>query len=681
MVKTEEDIEQEFYDLLNDYMASSHGKKRDVIIKAYNFAKKAHGGIRRLSGEPYIVHPLAVARICCTEIGLGSTSICAALLHDVIEDTEYTIDDIRAVFGSSIADLVEGISKISGGIFGEKSIEQAENFSKLVISMSEDIRVILIKIADRLHNMRRLDAQTTDKQMKIACETEYIYAPLCHRLGLFAIKTELENLCFKYNFPAEYDYIQRRLDAETNKRIGLYNKFAFPITTKLDELGYKYEMKKRIKSPHSIFKKMQTKHIPFEEVYDILGSRIVFDPEPDADEKLECWKIYNIITSIYKPHPNRTRDWLSNPKTTGYEALHVTVMGPEGYWIEVQIRSRRMDDIAEKGLAAHWNYKKDYSSSENKIEEWLNTVNELLKSPDSNAMKLLESFKISQYESEFFVFTPKGDIKSVPAHSTVLDFAFSIHTDIGCHAIGAKVNNKIVPLNYELHSGDQVEILTSEKQTPKAEWIDYVSTAKIKDKLCGILKIGNHNYRALGDEKLREALFAAGYSIKKSYTPDIVSKLLKGYKRKNWDALLTDIGNGVLSLEDLPAIIKRNSGQSAFSKWIPKFIKGDTVPDAIRNVSIPETDVKSESSAVNGNKVLAALVEIKGIARKRMLLDIATVISDTTSAYIEKADLSTDNGLFCARLSLYVSDSSEIKSIYNSLSNISGIESVTRIEL
>ena len=313
-----------------------------------------------------------------------------------------------------------------------------------------------------------------------------------------------------------------------------------------------------------------------------MGSRIVFDPEPDADEKLECWKIYNIITGIYKPHPNRTRDWLSNPKATGYEALHVTVMGPEGYWIEVQIRSRRMDDIAEKGLAAHWNYKKDYTSSENKIEEWLNAVNELLKSPDSNAMQLFESFKISQYESEFFVFTPKGDIKSVPAHSTVLDFAFKIHTDIGCHAIGAKVNNKIVPLNYELHSGDQVEILTSEKQTPKKEWLDFVTGSRIKDKICGILKIGHH--KTAGDVRHRDTPFAASF-------------------------------------------------------------------------------------------------DIKGIDRSRLLLDIVSAISNTSHANIDSVEMTTDDGIFCANIKVYVSASSGLKSIYDSLSNISGIESVTRIDL
>ncbi|MCQ2351008.1 MAG: RelA/SpoT family protein [Paludibacteraceae bacterium] len=484
----EEQINKAFYSLVDDYMASRHSKKKDVIIKAFNFAKKAHEGIRRISGEPYIYHPLAVAQVCCKEIGLGSTSICAALLHDVTEDTDYTIDDITNIFGESVGRIVEGMEKISGGIFGEKAQEQSENMSKLVISMSEDIRVILIKIADRLVNMRELDKESTNKQLKIAEETEFIYAPLAHRLGLFSIKTELEDLCFKYNFPIEYKFIQEKLDKERDKRIELYNKFKEPITTRLEEIGINFDMKMRIKSPYSIYKKMQAKKITIDEVYDILGSRIVFEPADGADEKLECWKIYNTITEIYKPHPNRTRDWLSNPKQSGYEALHVTVMGPEGYWIEVQIRTHRMDDIAEKGLAAHWNYKQDYSTSENKIEEWLNTVNELLKNPDTDAMHFLESFKISEHESEFYVFTPKGEIKSVSAGATALDFAFLIHSDIGYHAIGAKVNNKLVPLNYELHSGDQVEILTAEKQAPKEEWLKYVTTARAKDKIIFALK-------------------------------------------------------------------------------------------------------------------------------------------------------------------------------------------------
>lgn len=594
-MKENAEIEARFQQLLDEYMASRHSKKQEIIIKAFNFAKKAHEGIRRMSGEPYICHPLEVAMICCKEIGLGSTSICAALLHDVTEDTEYTAEDIGNLFGSKVGEIVAGMEKISGGIFGEKAQEQSENMSKLVISMSEDIRVILIKIADRLNNMRELDEQPTNKQYKIVGETEFIYAPLAHRLGLFSIKTELENLCFKYNFPTEYKAIEERLIVETDKRIEFYNKFTQPIIESLNEAGINYNLKKRIKSPHSIFKKMQVKNIPFEEVYDIMGSRIVFDPAPGEDEKLECWKIYNIITNIYKPHPNRTRDWLSNPKATGYEALHVTVMGPEGYWIEVQIRSRRMDDIAEKGLAAHWNYKKDYTTSENKIEEWLNTVNELLKNPDTDAMHFLDNFKITQYESEFFVFTPKGDIKSVIAHSTALDFAFAIHSDIGYHAIGAKVNGKLVPLNYELHSGDQVEILTAENQFPKEEWLKYVLTARAKDKIITALK---HT---------------------------------QSQKQESTSLL----------------------------KWVPWI-------------------GKSKNSGGN-EELFVTHIDIKGIERKKLLLDIIRKITDTLDANIEKMSVESSDGILNARVSIYFKKADDITRLFDDLKKIDGVESVTSI--
>jgi len=594
-----EQVEELFHLLLDDYMASRHSKNKELITKAFNFAKKAHEGIRRMSGEPYIYHPLEVARVCCKDIGLGSTSICAALLHDVTEDTEYRVDDITNIFGDKVGQIVGGMEKIAGGIFGEKAQEQSENMSKLVISMSEDIRVILIKIADRLVNMRELSKEPINKQFKIAGETEFIYAPLAHRLGLFSIKTELEDLCFKYNRPSEYNFIQNRLIAETDTRIELYNRFVKPITSKLDELGYSYDMKKRIKSPHSIYKKMKVKNIPIEEVYDILGSRIVFDPTPGEDEKLECWKIYNIITEIYKPHPNRTRDWLSSPKQSGYEALHVTVMGPDGYWIEVQIRTRRMDDIAEKGLAAHWNYKKDYSSSENKIEEWLNTVNDLLKAPDTDAMHFLDTFKISEHEAEFFVFTPKGEIKSVTAHSTALDFAFLIHSDIGYHAIGAKVNGKLVPLNYELHSGDQIEILTAEKQLPNEDWLRYVTTARAKEKI--------------------------NFALKKS-TPTSEEETKKKSSILKW----------------VPWIGKNNNGENIQSLFSTQF-------------------------------------NIKGIDRKRILLDIIKVVSENHDANIEKLDLESSNGIFQANISLYFSHPDDLYKLYHDLQKIDGVESVTSI--
>lgn len=662
-------VEQAFQLLLNDYMASRHSKKSDVITKAFNFAKKAHAGIRRISGELYIFHPIAVAHICCKEIGLGSTSICAALLHDVIEDSDYTIEDIKNLFGEKVAMLVAGMYKISGGIFGEKAQEQSENIGKLVISMSEDIRVILLKIADRLHNMRQLESQPTNMQYKIVNETEFIYAPISHRLGLFSIKDELENLCFKYNNPAEYDFIKKRLDIETDRRIEQYNKFVTPISMKLTELGYNFEINKRIKSPHSIFKKMKTKHIPFEEVYDILGSRVVFDPREGEDEKLECWKIYSIITSIYKPHPNRTRDWLSNPKTSGYEALHVTVMGPEGYWIEVQIRSRRMDDIAEKGLAAHWNYKKDYTNSESKIEEWLSTVNELLKSPDTNAMQFLDTFNISKYESEFFVFTPKGDIKAVPARSTVLDFAFSIHSDIGMHAIGAKVNNKLVPLNYELHSGDQVEILTAENQLPKAEWLNYVSSSHAKDKINNSLKLQNKALMPKTEVKKDES--HASRFIPK-WVPNFFgfgkSKDEKSSGEKETHIIASCCnpipGDEIVGLKEADGTIyvhKRGCPELALKQI------GD-------GCEVVPAEWSNEQE-----RVFTVLIEIKGIDRKSMLLDIVRVISDSIDANIENLNIETNGGIFLAKLNVCVKHINDIKTMCNELRKIKGVDSVNRL--
>lgn len=660
-----EQIEQAFQRLLDDYMASRHSKKKDLIIKAFNFAKKAHEGIRRLSGEPYICHPIKVAHICCKDIGLGSTSICAALLHDVTEDTEYTIDDISNIFGAKIGSLVGGMEKIAGGIFGEKAQEQSENMSKLVISMSEDIRVILIKIADRLNNMRELDDQPTNKQYKIVGETEFIYAPLAHRLGLFSVKTELENLCFKYDYPTEYKQIQDRLDIETDKRIELYNKFTQPINERLTALGYEYEMKKRIKSPYSIFKKMQTKNIPFDEVYDILGSRIVFDPAPGVDEKLECWKIYNVITSIYKPHPNRTRDWLSSPKATGYEALHVTVMGPDGYWIEVQIRSRRMDDIAEKGLAAHWNYKKDYSNSEYKIEEWLNTVNELLKAPDTDAMHFLDTFKISQYESEFFVFTPKGDIKSVAAHSTALDFAFAIHSDIGYHAIGAKINGKLEPLNYELHSGDQVEILTAEKQTPKEEWLDYVNTNHAKDKINTALKKNGVIQVKKSEQQESSSRFI----------PKWVPKFSWFKNKKDNDTLTTEEhviapcckpipGDEIIGVKDPEGkIYVHKRGCQELGRL-----------QALEGYSIVPAQWSNEEQ-----KVFTATIGVKGIDRKRILLEIVEIISNNMDANIENLQVETGGGIFQSKISIYVSHINDISTLCNNIKAIEGVESVTRL--
>ena len=447
-------IQEEFSNLLNDYLNSNHRRKVERITKAFNFANQAHNGVKRRSGEPYILHPLAVARIVCREMGLGSTSICSALLHDVVEDTEYTVDDIRDMFGEKIAQIVDGLTKISGGIFGEKASAQAENFRKLLLTMSDDIRVILIKIADRLHNMRTLGSMLPAKQFKIAGETLYLYAPLAHRLGLFTIKTELEDLSFKYEHPKEYDFIKAKLKATEESRRALYDHFAVPVNNKLSAMGLTYEMRDRVKSVYSIWCKMESKGVTFEDIYDIFAVRIIFDPIPGIDEKNQCWDIYSAITDIYRIRPDRIRDWVSRPKANGYQALHLTVMGPDGQWVELQIRSRRMDDIAEKGFAAHWKYKENNVEEDTELDKWLQTITEILESPDPNALDFLDTIKLNLFSSEIFVFTPKGDIKTLPLGATALDFAYALHSNIGYHCIGAKVNHRLVPLSHPLTSGE-----------------------------------------------------------------------------------------------------------------------------------------------------------------------------------------------------------------------------------
>jgi len=486
----EQEIQEAFQSLLEVYAASHHRQKVEIITRAFDFANKAHHGVRRLSGEPYIMHPLAVARIVVKEIGLGSTSICSALLHDVVEDTEYTIEDIQELFGTKIAQIVDGLTKISGGVFADQAAKQAENFRKLLLTMSDDIRVVLIKLADRLHNMRTLGAQAPEKQRKIAEETLYIYAPLAHRLGFFPIKLELENLSFKYEYPDLYKQIDDRLAACKDAQMESFEEFAAPIRQKLQDMGYNFTITARIKSVYSIFKKMQSKNIPFEDVYDLLAVRIVFKPNEAMSEKDQCWILYAAITEIYHPHPERIRDWISTPKANGYEALHVTVMGKNGRWVEVQIRSSRMHEIAEQGLAAHWKYKSNIINSDNELDHWLQEVREVLENPDPDAMTFLDNFKLSLFAHEVFVFTPTGEVKTLPQHASVLDFAYMIHTQIGEHCIGAKVNHQIQPISYRFNSGDQVEILTSQNAVPVPEWLNMVETAKAQD---AIRRYLNHN--------------------------------------------------------------------------------------------------------------------------------------------------------------------------------------------
>ena len=537
-------IEQEFQGLLNDYLNSNHRKKVDIITRAFNMAKEAHKGARRRSGEPYIMHPLAVARIVSREIGLGSTSISASLLHDVVEDTDYTVEDIRALFGDKIAQIVDGLTKISSGMFGENVSAQAENFRKLLLTMSDDIRVILIKIADRLHNMRTLSSMAPAKQYKITGETLYIYAPLAHRLGLFAIKTELEELCFKYEHPDAFADLTRKIEESAPERNKVYENFAVPVVKSLDKMGIDYEMRARVKSVYSIWNKMQTKGIEFNEVYDLFAVRIIFELQPGMDEKKQCWDIYSAITDIYKLRPDRIRDWVSHPKANGYQALHLTVMGPDGKWIEIQIRSRRMDDIAEKGFAAHWKYKGSHIEEDNELDKWLKTIQEVLANPTPNAIDFLDTVKMNLFSSEIFVFTPKGEIKTLPQGATALDFAYTIHTRIGDHCLGAKVNHTLVPLSQKLRSGDQVEILTSQSVQPQPEWLNFVTTAKARTKIEASLRRQRRRVVDKGKKRLDD-LFG-GEPIDNT----VFNKILHLYKAENKEDLYFLIGSNEVTLPD-----------------------------------------------------------------------------------------------------------------------------------
>ena len=522
-------IEEAYQDLLRSYLGSNHRKKVEIIEKAYKFARKAHAGVKRRSGEPYIMHPIAVAKIVISELGLGSTSICAALLHDVIEDTEYTRDDIERSFGPKIADIVEGMTKISGGIFGEKASLQAENFRKLLLSMSTDIRVILIKMADRLHNMRTLGSLSPEKQLKITGETLYVYAPLAHRLGLSKIKYELEDLAFRHEHPQKYAEIMEKVRQTEGHRTDIVEEFVRPVRKMLDDAGFKYEIKARVKSAYSIYKKMETKKVPFEEIYDVYAVRVIFENEDDALEKIRCWQIYTFFTEGHRVHPDRLRDWTSTPKANGYRALHLTAMGPEGNWIEVQIRSRKMDEIAELGYAAHWKYKTGTYEDETELDSWMNTIKDILANPEPNAIDFLDTIKLNLFSQEIYVFTPKGDLITLPSGSTVLDMAFAIHSHLGMHCMAGKINHHLVPMSHVLESGDQVEIITSDSQHPQPDWLKYCKTARAQSSLRSVMRKNRNALALKGEDIFKELTDREGIKI----TNELTSKLLKFYKLKN----------------------------------------------------------------------------------------------------------------------------------------------------
>lgn len=735
-------INNAFQELLDAYLATKHRKKVEIITKAFNFAKQAHKGVRRRSGEPYIMHPIAVAKIVCSEIGLGSTSICSALLHDVVEDTDYTVEDISNLFGPKIAQIVDGLTKISGGIFGDRASAQAENFKKLLLTMSDDIRVILIKIADRLHNMRTLGSMLPNKQYKIAGETLYIYAPLANRLGLNKIKTELEDLSFRYEHPEQYQQIENKLAATQASRDEVFEEFTAPIRAELDKMGLEYEIKARIKSPYSIWNKMQTKHITFEEIYDILAVRIIFKPKAIQEELNECFNIYVAISKIYKPHPDRLRDWVNHPKANGYQALHVTLMSNRGQWIEVQIRSRRMDDVAEQGFAAHWKYKEGGGSEdEGELEKWLHTIKEILDDPQPDAMDLLDTIKLNLFASEIFVFTPKGEIKTMPQNCTALDFAFSIHTFLGSHCIGAKVNHKLVPLSHRLQSGDQVEILTSKAQRIQPSWVNFVTTAKAKAKILSILKREQRQAQKQGEDILRD--FFAKEDIEMNSVN--VDKLLTLHQMPR-EKFLIALGQKTLVLgEEDRNELKEKTGNINWKKYIFPFSKKTkevpqsevvetpntfSVKDLDRkkpvilteaNINkvfilakcckpIPGDDVlgyidendhviihkrqcpiATKLKSSQGNRLLAAVwnthrtmlftanISIKGIDDFGLLNEITQVISKHLNVNIHKLSIESNEGIFEGQLEVYVYDVDDINKLCTTLRQIKNVQSVTRI--
>ena len=738
-------INDAFQRLLDCYCSSRHRKKVDIITKAFHFARQAHKGVRRLSGEPYIMHPIAVAQIACEEVGLGSTSICADLLHDGVEDTDYTTEDIENIFGPKIAQIVDGLTKISGGIFGEQASAQAENFKKLLLTMSEDIRVILIKICDRLHNMRTLESQPANKQYKIAGETLYIYAPLANRLGLNKIKSELENLSFQYEHPEEYAAIKAKLADTEASRHELFDEFIVPIEVELQKLGLHYHIKERVKTPYSIWNKMQNKHVSFDEVYDILAVRIIFTPNNREEEINECFNIYVAISKIYKSHPDRLRDWLSHPKANGYQALHVTLMSKQGRWIEVQIRSDRMDEIAEQGFAAHWKYKDgvdgEYTEDETELNEWLRTIKEILDDPQPDAMDFLDAIKLNLFASEIFVFTPKGEIKTMPTGCTALDFAFSIHTFLGSHCIGAKVNHKLVPLSHKLQSGDQVEILTSKSQHVQPSWINFVSTAKAKGKIQAILRRDGRELQKQGEDIFDEFLKKNNIND----IPNAADQLTEFHDSRNREEFFQSLAEKTILLgdKDVDELLGKNhADKRGWRKFVPFLDRGKqkkadeeqpqyfVVPENFNrkkpiyitddNINqfkfkhcchpIPGDDVlgfidgkhqieihkracpvAAKLKASFGNRILDAkwdmhkklffdaTIRLQGIDRMGMLLDISQIISSQMNVNIHKLTIASEEGVFDGTIELRVHDRDDVRLIINQLKKIADIQDVTQI--
>jgi len=711
-----------------------HQKEEDVqmIRRAFELANDAHRGMKRKSGELYIFHPVSVARVVADEIGLDAKSVTAALLHDVVEDTNITLGDIESLFGSKVAGIVDGLTKLEG-VFDQSASLQAENFRKLLVSMIEDVRVILIKLADRLHNMRTLSSMPEHKRYRISAETLYIYAPIAHRLGLFNIKTELEDLSLKYEHPNEYAEIEEKMKQSSGIYQQVIDSVSVPIKERLEAQGYEYTLKARPKSIYSIWHKMKTKNVPFEEIYDIFAMRIIFKPKEGISEKAQCWNIYSTITDLYQPKPDRLRDWVSTPKSNGYEALHTTIMSPGGRWVEVQIRSERMNDIAERGFAAHWKYKEN--SKESEIDNWLKSIRDMLETAESDSLEFLDSIKLNLFSQEMMIFTPKGEVKVMPVGATALDFAFEIHTNLGYHCIGAKVNYKLEPLSHELKSGDQVEIITSDKQTPKYEWLNFVTTVKAKSCIKEIFREERHEYIVTGEKVLTDELQKRKLSI----NARILKKLLRTYHVTTREELYFQIGKGIIKLDNIDKALTQKSTSKWVKMWRLTFGKNkndDEDPDEKDAIGMPDgknivlTDeaqrqfttasccnpipgddvvafVDDDDTLVlhsrrcpvclklmssRGNRIVSAqweshkvlsylaIIELSGIDRQSLVSDVTKIISMEQKVNMRSVHFESHDGVFNGSIYLYIYDVDDLQMLIDKLLKVKGVHSVIRKE-
>ncbi|MCW5515841.1 RelA/SpoT family protein [Muriicola sp. Z0-33] len=727
--KENKQITKEYKELLRISYQTLTAADKKLIRSAFDVAVDAHKNQRRKSGEAYIFHPLAVAKIVASEIGLDAVSIASALLHDVVEDTEYTLDDLERMFGETVARIVDGLTKIAHLNKDMNISQQAENFRKMLLTLNDDARVIIIKIADRYHNLLTMDSMPEHKQVKIASETLYIYAPLAHRIGLYNIKTELEDLSLKYTEPEVYNDIQEKIEATKEEQQAYIDDFAKVINDSLDREGLKYYIKGRTKSIYSIRKKMLAQNVSFDEIYDKFAIRIIYESEPE-NEKFIAWKIYSIVTDHFTPNPIRLRDWISSPKSTGYEALHITVMGPEGNWVEVQIRSGRMHEIAEKGYAAHFKYKHG-DQKEQGIETWLNRLQEALETSNSNAVDFVEEFKLNLYSKEIFVFTPKGDLKSLPKGATPLDLAFHIHTEIGMRTRGAKVNGKLVPLNTELKSGDQVEIITSEKAHPNQNWLDYATTARARSKIRSSLREEKKQIAQEGKEILRRKL----KSQKITLSEDVINKMVIYFKLKTSLDLFFRIGNGAIDNQKIKDFA--SSYNNAFISFFKNKIRRKPVPEEIDKEEItskydmlvfgkeeeklsytlskccqpiPGDEVFGFISVNEGIKVhkkncpnaislqsnyayriisakwidstqeeFTSDIMLTGIDNLGLMNQITAIISDNMHVNMRNLNFSTDGGTFKGKITLVVKNKGILKKLIHNLKQINGIDKVSRI--